>query len=203
MARSFFIAAIAAAVLATNASAQTAEPWTGPDESRRGYLVGHALDNLQTAITEVCFPFILQNAEANTWVRNYRTYISWRPDTGVFQGLTTYQVGGSSATSVGVGDRGNGRECTLEPDNRMDPAEALAVLRAQIARMPFEMREAAHVFPPGNYAQRIVLCAPADGPQVVMIASVNATERPRNAPALIASFAIVPSRDSRCDTPAN
>lgn len=202
MARSVFIAAIAAAFLAASASAQT-NVWTGPDESRRGHLVGHALDNMQTAITEICFPFILQGAEPNAWTRNQRAGVVWRPDTGVFQGLTTYQVGGSSATSVGVGDRGNGRECTLEPDNRVDSGEALALLRAQIARIPFEMREAAHIFPPGNYAQRIVLCAPADGPQVVMIASVNAADRPRNAPALIASFAIMPSRDSRCDAPAS
>jgi hypothetical protein len=197
------IAALAGVLFVTSASAQTTETWTGPDESRRGYLFGHALDNFETAITEVCFPFLLQNAEANTWIQNYRTYISWRPDTGVFAGLTTYQVGGSSAASAGVGDRGVGRECTVEPDNRMNPDEALTLVQSLIARMPLQMTPSAAPFAPGAFERRLTWCSPADGRQIAALVSVGAADRRRGSPAMFVTFLETSERGPRCDVIAN
>ena len=198
-----FIAALAGVLFATSASAQTPETWTGPDESRRGHLIGHADENFETAITEICFPYILQNAEANTWTRNTRAGIVWRPDNGVFRGLTTYQVGGSSATSAGVGDRGGGRECTVEPDNRMTPDEAMAVVQRVIARMPVQMTQSGADFPPGSFERRLAWCSPAGERQLVAMVSVSAAERRRGTPVMFLSFLENPQRDARCDVPAN
>jgi hypothetical protein len=159
------------------------------------------MDNFQTAITEICFPYILQNAEANSWSRNQRSGVVWRPDNGVFRGLTTYQVGGSSATSVGVGDRGMGRECTVEPDTGMNPEETLATLRALLARMPMTMTESAQPVPAGAFARRLTWCSPAEGSQIAVLASINAADRPRRAPPLIVTIVELAERDARCDAP--
>lgn len=199
MSRDAFIAALAALLMATSASAQT---WIGPDESRRGYHIGHASENFETAITEICFPYILQNAEANAWVRNYRAGISWRPDNGVFARLTTYQVGGSSATSVGVGNRGVGRECTVQPDDRMDPNEVFASLQALVARMPITMTESAQPMPAGAFARRVTWCSPADGDQIAVLASISATDRPRGTPSMLVTIVELAERDPRCDAPS-
>lgn len=199
MTRNAFIVALGALFVATSASAQT---WTGPDESRRGHLVGHALENFETAITEICFPYILQSVEANSWMRDRRAGIVWRPDNGVFARLTTYQVGGSSATSAGVGDRGVGRECTVRPDERMDPNELFASLQALVARMPMTMTESAQPMPAGAFARRVTWCAPADGPQIAVLASVSAVDRPRGTPAMLVTIVELAARDDRCDPPA-
>ena len=203
MTHNTLIAALACALMATSASAQTAETWTGPDESRSGHLIGHATENFETAITEICFPYIFQNAEANTWVRNRRAGIVWRPDGGVFRGLTTYQVGGSSASSAGVGDRGVGRECTVEPDNRMNPDEALAIVQSWIARMPVQMAQSAAHFDPGAFERRLTWCSPADGRQIMALLSVGTADRRRGSPAMFLSFLESSEREPRCDVTAN
>lgn len=198
-----FIAALAGIAFATSASAQNADIWTGPDETRRGHLIGHAAENFETAVTEICFPYIFQNVEANQWVRNRRAGIVWRPDTGVFNRLTTYQVGGSSAASAGVGDRGVGRECTVEPDNRMTPDETLTLAQNLIARMPVRMIQSAAAFDPDAFERRMTWCSPADGRQFAALVSVGAADRRRGSPVMFVTFVEARERDARCDVIAN
>lgn len=194
-------ATLLAVLLATAASAQTSQTWTGPDPSRRGYMLGHAQENFETAITEVCFPYIFQNAETNAWARGSRSGIAPFPAGSIFQGLSAYLVGGASGAIVGVGDRGSGRECTVKPDERVDPQETLATLNAAIARMPVAMTQSAQPVAPGAFAQRITWCSPADGPQIAVLASVSPADRPRGAPALFVTFVELGERDPRCDPP--
>jgi hypothetical protein len=200
MRRNALAAACAALLIATSASAQTPNVWNGPDESRRGHLIGHALENFETAITEVCFPYLLQNAAANSWRRGERGIFP-RPAGGVFDGLSTYQVGGSSASAVGVGSRGSGRECTVQPDSRMDADGTYASLQALIARMPVTMTESAQPMATSQVARRIAFCSPADGPQYAVLVSIP-NERRGSQPPLLVTFLVMDVRDPRCDPPS-
>jgi hypothetical protein len=190
-----------AAFTALSASGAWAQTWTGPDSSRRGYILGHAEENLETAITEICFPYIFQNAEADAWSRDRRTGIAPFPAGSIFQGLTAYLVGGSSGAIVGVGNRGNGRECTLKPDDRVDSQETLAALNGLIARMPVTMTQSAQPIAPGAFAQRITWCSPVEGPQFNALISVAPVDRPRGLPAIVVTFVELHERDLRCDPP--
>lgn len=197
------LAFIAMLLFASAAAAQTEAPqtWTGPDPERRGFILGHAQENFETAITEVCFPFIFQDTPADSWTRTVRQGIAWYPTGPGFDRLTSYLVGGSSGAIAGVGDRGTGPECTVKPDDRVDLEETETNLRALIARMPVQMTESGGQFNPGAFQRRLAWCSPAEGQQYVVLASVGRAEGRRNGAVMFVSFVKLGLRDPRCDIP--
>lgn len=196
------LTALAAVLCGTSAYAQTEAPqtWSGPDPERRGYILGHAQENFETAITEICLPFILQHAPADTWTRRLHPGIAWYPPPPVLRGLTSYLVGGSSGAVVGVGDRGSGPECTLMPASQADLEEAEATLRAVIARMPVPMTESGAHVDPGPFQRRLTWCAPPDGPHYVVVASIGVSGRVAGT-RMFVTFAELSEHDPRCDVP--
>lgn len=197
------LAFIAVLLLASAASAQTSpQTWTGPNPERRGFILGHAQENFETAITEICFPFLFQDAPAESWTRTTRPGIAWYPSGPGFDRLTSYLVGGVSGAVAGVGDRGPGPECIVKPDDRVDIEETLGNLRALIARMPVQMTASGGQFNPGTFERRMAWCSPAEGQQYAVLASVGRGSR-RSGPVMFVSFVRIRERDSRCDIAAN
>ena len=113
-------------------------------------MFGHAAENFDFALTEICFPYLLQKAEANQRVRaQRRSGVAWFPPGGPFVGLTTYLVGGSAGAIAGVGDRIGTRKCTVKGDS-LDADEYLAVLHARLATLPYTFTQSAADIPSGR-----------------------------------------------------
>lgn len=175
----------------------SAQSWTGPDLSRRPFRFGHAAENFEFALTEICFPYLLQNAEANQWVRRQRrSGVAWFPPGGPFVGLTTYLVGGSAGAIAGVGDRIGDRECTVKGDS-LDAEEYLAVLHTRLATLPYTFTQSTADIPPGEYATRQMFCSAADQEQFAVLISAGTRNGRRGQ--TVVTIVRMRERDARCD----
>ena len=157
-----FLAALA--LIATPAAAQT---WDGPDETRRPFLLGHAVENFDIAISEVCFPYLLRDAPVDTWMR--RSGFAWFPPGGPFVGLRTYLIGGSAGAQVGVGVRNGARECTVKAESA-DPHLYREALDLRIAQLPFTLAPSSIPLPSDENVERQWLCSIPEGYGIIISA---------------------------------
>lgn len=166
--RALFGLILAAICVATPAYAQT---------ERRAYYLGHAIENFEFALHEICRPYLFEGEEAGAWVqRRRRAWVSWFPPGGPFTGLTTYLVGGGSAAIVGVGERNGSRECTVKGESA-DPQLYQAALNRMIADLPFAMTPRISL-PTGTGVESLLICAPLDvTPPLGILASAAITNR--------------------------
>lgn len=181
--------ALAALITLGSASAQT---WTGPDASRRTYILGHAVENFAFALTEVCLPYMLQRAESNAWDR--RTGVAPFPPGGPFTGLRTYLIGGGAGAIVGVGNRTGNRECTIKGDS-VDNQIYLSAAEATLNPLGF-VRLPAELAPELTAEGRQIWCGPHEGVQLVAVSTVRAINQRRSE--LLLSMLELPERDARC-----
>lgn len=167
-------------------------------QARQPFLLGHGVENFEIAVSDVCVPFLLDDAPRDAWTTPPRMGFHPWPSRGLFEGLSAYRVGGGGEVVAGVGDRRGSRECTIEA-GRGDPQAYLAALRQQLSQLPFPMASGGYQYPRNAYAERILLCAPADGPHLSILISVGPRNDGRRGPAILASFLLQDDRNERCD----
>jgi hypothetical protein len=190
--------ALSTALCGAISHAQTAVPlaqvWSGPDPARRPFLFGHAVENFDISITEICLPFLVQDVAANTWVRQRRPGVAWFPPGGPFVGLTPYLVGGAAGAIVGVGNRIGQPECTVKGDS-VEPEIYLAAASERLGQLGFTPLPPESV-PSSEVGERRVFCGPAEGTQFVAVVTIDARGRGRAETLL--TLLKVPERDIRC-----
>lgn len=151
------------------ASVGAAQTWTGPDTSRRTYMFGHAIENFDFAITEMCLPYMLQDAEAIAWSR--RRGVAPFPAGGPFAGLSAYLVGGGSGAIVGVGNRFGHRECTIKGESAEADRYAAAA-ESRLTPLGF-VRAPDELFPAATSGQRRHYCGPIEGKQLIALVTIR------------------------------
>lgn len=169
-----------------------AQSWTGPNPTNRTYMFGHSVENFNFAITEVCLPFLLQNATADVWRR--RQGVAPFPAGGPFQGLNAYLIGGSGGAVVGVGNRLGPRECTINGDSAESQVYVASI--QEILQALGYSRIADETLPPSEMGERVVYCSPQQGPQIVAVVTLANEGRSRGD--TILTFLELQQRDARC-----
>jgi hypothetical protein len=177
-------------MLASFTSTASAQAWTGPDTTRRAYLFGHAVENFDFAITEICLPYLLQGAEAGVW--NRRGGVAPFPAGGPFVGLSAYLVGGGGGAIVGVGDRVGHRECTIKGDSADIESYARAA-ESRLVSLGFT-RPADTLFPPSTTGERRHYCGPTEGVQLFAVS----TSRAGQGREFLLTLLELDARDPRC-----
>jgi hypothetical protein len=170
-------AALCCSVAQAQPTTPPAQAWSGPDLSRRPFLFGHALENFDIAITEICLPYLIQRVDENSWVRRRRPGIAWFPPGGPFVGLTPYLVGGSAGAIAGIGNRIGQRECTIKGDS-VEPPVYLAAIGERLGKLGFTPASA-ELLPTSEVGDRRVFCGPAVGTQFVAVTTIDARGRGR------------------------
>lgn len=156
--------------------AASAQTWTGPDPSRRAYILGHAVENFGFALTEVCLPYMLQRAEPSVWDR--RSGVAPFPAGGPFVGLRAYLIGGGGGAIVGVGNRTGNRECTIKGDSD-DRAGYISAAEATLAPLGF-VRLPNELAPEITGPERQIWCGPREGVQLIAVSTIRAINRRRS-----------------------
>ena len=181
------------------ASAQEApQAWTGPDTSRRVFLIGHEVENFDLGIANVCFPYLFQNADE----ASFRTTTGVVPRSGEvasMPGAHAYWVG--RYVTAGVRTKPDGRrDCSLYAE-RGDPEALRTATLARLAAAPASLRPALSPMRATTYTHRDLLCGPADAatPTYALVDTGPRTNGERG-PAIIISIWTGGERDRRCDT---
>lgn len=175
-------------LMLTPASAQT---WTGPDPERQPRRFGQG--DIDFALSELCFPFILQNADPAELVRQRRLPQGFG-DRGWAGGQPFYLVG---QADVWVSFNFSPLELSCSISIAAgDVNQYRAAIEARLATSPAPFTLSPYRHPPRNFAERLTYCGPANGPHYQVLISLGARHR-----AAIVTIAQFPNRDPRCDAP--
>lgn len=190
-------AATAALLVLCAGGAAFAQSWSGPDPERRPFALGHHVENLDFAVSEICFPYLIQNAEDGAWLSGRRSMLQrWRNPPELFSGYSTYRSG--IAVTVGVREADGGRECVIEA-REGDPEELRAALQARLDQMPAPMTMGGYQYPANTYARRDFLCGGAEGAHYTALISMGPRTDGARSPALVATMHKSSERNERCD----
>ncbi|WP_298328289.1 hypothetical protein [Asticcacaulis sp.] len=148
--------------LAQGAGAQTAT-WTGPDPQRKVRLYGDAVYNLDYAMSEICMPWLLQDADPLGFKRS-GVVAARRPASekaldqfAKREVLSAWWVGSPNITvtlSRGVGKTERNCDVTV---NRGEGSKLREAMVARLAQWPHPMTRK-YSQPVTNYAQRELWC---------------------------------------------
>lgn len=184
---------IVVCMMAAMASVAVAEPWTGPDPARRPKMLGAG--DIDFAVAELCFPYVLQNAEvAAITDRPLVVRMPYPPPFAV--GSDAFMVG-RTATIASFRDTPTGRTCTVAV-NDGDPERLRETLGERLKQMP-ALTLAARQVPPNQYARRETFCGPPEPPHYGVLISTGGA--PRQAKLMVTIYRST-VRDPRCDPEA-
>lgn len=180
-------------LLALAALAATAfAPAGQPDPRRYPDMMGVDLD---FAVKELCAPWLAGGAEIaaltdRPGVVKAKTRPAWA------SGGEAFWVGNPDLMVALTTTPRGARTCTLR-STAGDPTKLRAALGKALAGWRVPLTPSVHIFPPGSYARRDVLCGPKGGPQDAVLISVGQPNSP--VPLMVTVMTGMP-RDARCDT---
>lgn len=182
--------AIIVCIMAAMASVAFAEPWAGPDPTRRPKMLGAG--DIDFAVAELCFPYVLRNAEvAAITDRPLVVRMPFPPPFAV--GSDAFMVG-RAGTIVSFRDTPEGRACTVAV-NDGDPERLRETLGERLKQMP-PLTLAARQLPANQYARRESFCGPPEPPHYGVLISTGGARRQAK---LMVTIYRSPVRDRRCD----
>lgn len=170
-----------------------AEPWTGADPSRRPRMLGAG--DIDFAVAELCFPFIVQNADVATIT--VRPLVVRMPRPPAFAAESGGWMVGKASTVVAFIERDGGRTCTISIEDG-DPDELRAALQVRLDQLA-PMTPAARQLPPNTYARREVRCGPPSAPHYAVLISTKSLQR--RGPKIMVSLQRSAARNPGCDAP--
>jgi hypothetical protein len=177
-------------VFAASASAQT---WTGPNLERRPSLWGQG--DIDFVLSELCFPFIFQNADSTELVRQRRLPTGFG-DRSWAGGQPFYLVGQADVW-VSFRTTPEIRSCSVSISSG-DVARYRAAIEARLTTSPAPFTLQQVPAPLGNFTERLSYCGPPEAPHYMALISLQGRP-PTRGTALVMTLAVVPARDPRCD----
>jgi|CXWL01.1.fsa_nt_gi hypothetical protein len=182
--------AVAALTLAAPANAQT---WAGPDPSRSPRAFGQG--DADFVLSELCFPFLLQGADASALVRerNLETAFGvqdWAGDNRAY-------LVGQADVMVSFEDTTGGRACTfiIRSGNAQRYA---AAIQARMDTWPTRFEASTLEVARGAFSSRNILCGPVEGPHDIAFVSIGGQE---GSPVVLMTLARLTERNGRCGPP--
>lgn len=189
MKRAGWTISILAAALALCASA-AADTWTGPDLERRPDRIGQG--DLDFALSEMCFPYLLQNADIAVIAERVGVIAAAPQEWAV--GARAFYAGQADVV-VALRETETGRECIVRVNDGNEERYS-ETLTQRLAQWPTPLTRAAEQIAPNQYVSRELLCGPADGPQDTALISIGG----RNGmPSAMVTLARSQTRERRCN----
>lgn len=145
-----------------------AQVWTGPDPERRPRMMGQG--DIDFVLSELCFPYILQNTDAEELVRRHRLPQGFG-SRGWSGGKPFYLVG---QADVWVSFDFSPLEfsCSIRIGSG-DVAQYRAAIEARLATWPAPLRLSTYQHPLGNFRERLLYCDPAGDPHNSILISLQ------------------------------
>lgn len=160
------IAFISALMLGLNpAFAQT---WTGPDPERRPSRFGQG--DIDFVLSELCFPFILQNASAEDLVRQHRLPRGFGPRD--WAGGQPFYLVGKADVWVSFNFTPIERTCSVSIQSG-DVARYRETIETRLATWPAPLALSTAPQPLGAYRQRLLYCAAPGGENDAVLISLE------------------------------
>lgn len=167
-----------------------AQAWSGADLDRRPRIFGQG--DVDFALSELCYPFILQGADPVELVRQRRLPRGFG-SRGWSGGQPFYLVGQADVWVSFDTTQPGMRSCSIRIGSG-DVERYRTDIEARLTTWPTPLSLAGYQYPPNTYASRTFLCGPVEGPHDTVLLSLGAP-----AIALTMTIARLDQRTERCD----